>query len=901
MSDLPQEGRLPRRRRRLRRTLALLGILVLAALAGLVAWNEIDGSQPLAALPPQFDLYASVGSVSATVSRLEGLRAFDELVSDPALAPVRAALAAARGDSFLASPYFRFLADRPARVVVIGSSYLAAADLGVLGCLGRLLPLAGRELRSRGIIYRYADGTSRMQLGSAGQRVGLALRGRLLLASNSTALLDAALHRASSSGTDTASGAQPSSLAERASTEGLGLDPPPSGSIRILLSGERISSALISGDTPGVLLRSGIAFPRDCAVDLSLSNQLISVDALVPISSSDGRIASLLGRRSSVPAILPVLPASTHYLSVLSEGSLEELWAASSGILGPAGQATYARAENACRAALGMDFKQLLYSWAGGELGAFGLAGSEEPVFFLRVADESARRAAFERLFSGAVLGNDDSTVIAGQRISRLHVPWYVKDLMALAGADLPEPYWITAGGFLFVSDSAENLSLVSEVARSGDTLPRAEVYKRLMTGTGADAFALVYYSLDRSLPFFLRGSGPIKRALMLYGTGMLLLRNEGSDGIRVSLRAVSSGEAPSVSELPGFPLAAGDRLAGPPLPAGSGASLALVLPLDDARIVSRPLAGGAAVEQTLDAEAALVGVSAPGGGGPEVWAVTKRGTVYRLGPALAERQPFPVATGYRPTSPPAALPADSAGRRGIAFGVKEGGYLIVRDDGSHEHVQLPGEAALLAPPVFADGWSAVYAKSFDGHIHLFTASGEEAPGWPVPVDGIGYGSPFFVRGSSGLALGFLTQAGQLDLFGLDGKALSGFPIRLDGVFYHAPVTAAGHIYALSSQGTLYHVTPEAGLVGRAAEPGLAAESSYLAAMSLGSGAPLLIGLGGGNRIFAFTLGLEALQGFPVPGALRPTAVDLNGDGSLDLLTAGLDDAIHAYAVRDTP
>ena len=898
MSDL-SAGEGPRTKHLPRRFFAGVALVLLLSIAALFVWNAVDRTDPLRALPARFDAYASTGSVSATLERLARLRAFDELLSDPSLSAFRGALLGLRSNSFLASKAFRVLANRPARVVALEGSFLAAVDLGPLGAVARLLPVAGPWLASKGFDYRYADGISTVSIGAPHQGVELALRGRLLLASTSPRLIDQAIERSSGVRPLATGSAGPLDLAQRARAEGLGLDPPAPGVIRILVDGGNLASRLSAGDAVSFPLRAGISFPKDCLVDLDVSNDRLAIDALLPVTSADAGLATILDRRSSVPAILSLLPSSTEYLSAISTSSLRDLYSAASTFLGPGGEAAYARAENACRSALGKGFDELLYSWAGGELGAFGLSGSDEPVFFVRVADESARRAAFEALFASAVLDSNTKTVVDGMRIPRIEIPWYVKDLLALVGADVPEPYWIVSGGFLFVSSSAENLRLVAGTASSGDSLPRSQAYRTLMAGTGADALALVYYSLDRSLPFFLRGSGPLESALRLYGKGVLLVRSEGGGRLGVSLRAVSGQPAAAVSELPGFPIAAGGRLAGPPLAVGTGGETTLLFPLRGGRIVARPLGVGETIDQSLDAEAQLVSTPGEKTGSTEVWALTRSGTVYRFGPRLDESAPFPLATGYRPSSPPAALPPDREGRGGIAFGVREGGYVAIAADGSLRHVELPGEPPLLAPPAFAEGWTALYAKSFDGRLHLLDAQGKEAAGWPVQIEGIGYGSPFFVRAAQGLAVGFLTQAGKLVLCALDGTELPGFPLSLDGVFYHAPVATAGHIYALSSSGTIFHVSPEGGLIGRSSSPDLATESSFLVSLALGKGgARYLFGLGSGNALYGFSLGLESLPGFPVSGALGPVAADLDGDGAAEMLVGGLDDMVHAYSFR---
>jgi hypothetical protein len=92
----------------------------------------------------------------------------------------------------------------------------------------------------------------------------------------------------------------------------------------------------------------------------------------------------------------------------------------------------------------------------------------------------------------------------------------------------------------------------VTSVA-SRDFLEDSETWKRLDPRGGASSLSL-FYSLDRSVPFFLKGDTFIARVLKLYRQGVADLSFQ--DGLaRLSL-SVADSEPVGMSPLPGFPRA---------------------------------------------------------------------------------------------------------------------------------------------------------------------------------------------------------------------------------------------------------------------------------------------------------------------------------------------------------
>ena len=90
--------------------------------------------------------------------------------------------------------------------------------------------------------------------------------------------------------------------------------------------------------------------------------------------------------------------------------------------LDPRAAANLESADRASRLLFGIGLNELLFDWIGPDVAVFGLEGRPKPVFALQIADEGARKRAFDRLLSSVAVTGDDSTVLDGYRITSYNV-----------------------------------------------------------------------------------------------------------------------------------------------------------------------------------------------------------------------------------------------------------------------------------------------------------------------------------------------------------------------------------------------------------------------------------------------------------------------------------------------
>ena len=877
---------IPRKRRVFPRILVTFLALVLLGTAVLLAWSILDRSPITDALPDGFSAYARISSAGSFFESLIALQTADALLAAPEAAGVRALVDALRREPFFKSRAFRILADVRMDGALYGTSYLAAVDLGIRSVLTRTAPFWGPWLSLSGLTYSRSSGYSRFLYKTGDTIIHAGVRKNLLVLSADEPLLERAL-ASGGAGRDAETAEVLSGRAPK--------------DLRILLRTAELLSGFQAGSDPAGRFLAGLDLPGFAAVDLSVSNANVQLTLELPVSSKQSALSALISTRSRPPAVLSAFPESVQYFSVLSAGSLEQVRDAALPVLGASAEDAWKRADAASRAALGLGLGDLLLSWAGDEFGVFGLEGRTEPVFFLKVRDEARRRRVFQQAFQSGTLGEDSAAVLDGIRVPRIVVPWYIHALLSAVGAEVPQPYFLVEDGYLLFSTSAESLVTAAREARAGKVLPRTDSWRRVSSGIPADAAAMIYYSLDRSVPFFLRGEDPLAGFLRQYGEGTASVRF-GDGRMKLALSAAALGGR-GARDLPGFPLRTERRpVGGVQAGRGSDRKVRLYWMEEGGTLVSYLPAAGIRKTLSLDDSGYFVLETLPDGAISAVWVVSRRGTVWRLDSDLAASEGFPRSTGTRPAAAPTL--ASSPAAKGLSsqprllVPLRDGGILSVSADGSTSSLPVTFEDPASAPIAHWNGILAVYPKSFEGTLWILDSDGRTLPGWPVALPGIGYGSPTLAPLGSSFRAAFLTQAGILSCWNDRGQPIPGFPVELEGVFYGTPLFAADYFWAVSESGSLYRV----GLDGRRSRSevrGLGSREPVLSAVDVdGDGRPEIFASGDGNALSGFDTDLEPLAGFPVPGTGRPAFADLNGVGEPEILSAVLDGTVRAVTFR---
>ena len=867
----------------LRILITILAVLILIP-AGLAGVSFIGRTAADRVLPGEYLAYIRIPEPMTAASHLLKHRALEKILADPGLASISKAAAAVRETGYLKNPILRFAADGPVSAAVYeDETFIVCYNTGILSPVAKLLPAVLSRMAVPDLYYVKAGKLSRFEFRpDEGQKLYFGPWKNLFIVTNREKTFESIV---SGESAETASEIEPhTKILSKKYDAGILMD-------------TKTLFAMYGDSDPQLSAVLSRLTPTDTGqAAVSIHEETLNIDIHLPIETDRPQLGKLLERESKVPEILDILPSSTQYATILSLGSLEELVQLAEEMRGDDISTLLRRANTSSSLLLGMNIEELLYSWSGEEMAAFGLTDRPRPVFAVKVADESKRKQVFDKLTSSFALTGDTSVVLDGVRIPRLRIPGFLKTLLGIWDIEIPAAYYLVEDGFLFFSESPENLLETIKANRRDTRLIRSDEWKILASGTPDSGGLSLFYSLERSVPFFLKGTDTVQRILQLYGKG--LARAAVYDaGLRLSLSAYSSDSAGPML-LPGYPADTGGRLRNSINVIGfkDKDEKRILYVVNEKQVFSKDPVSGDVYSITGPDPLYCIpdeGLKAGTPEDPAVWIVSERGVVNLTDGNLNPVDGFPLATGVRLSSPPGAYD-------GLLYlSGSDGSMNRISAEGIAETVPQPYSEILRSPPVFIkthDGSSiASYPKSFAGQIWLTDMDGGPRKGWPVKVSGIAFGSPVPITYKRNAYIAFLTQAGELSLFAEDGKLVDGFPVSLSGVFYIQPVFDGESLWTLSSEGRIYRVGLDAAYDSMAIQ-NLSAENGSILIYDIdGDKQPEIFVTGDGNILYGFTAGFSSLPGFPLPAWGKIWLGDLNGDDKTECLAPGMDNKIYGW------
>ncbi|MDR1239995.1 MAG: hypothetical protein LBK27_07765 [Treponema sp.] len=878
-------------KKKTKKALVVILIILIALPLAYAAMALIGRINPGEVIPDSYNLYFRVPDPVRLADGFLRHETLPEILAYPDLAPVIPLVRMADNSPALKKPAFRFfLRGRIEGALLRENRLLAAWDSGLLSPLLRFLPTLTKYITIPGLYYVQAGKNSRFEYRpEKGEPLFIGPWHNLLIISNNPQTFEAVLAGRARDGDLRGSGEK--AIMSKDYSAALLVSP---DLLRGILAGQepRIARAL-----------RNIDFSAPVEITLSPDSKKLDFHILAPVLTQSPPLRELLEEKSPVPNLTGLLPASAQYSTILSAGTLRELYNAAAVFSGPELESGMRRADASSRMALGIGLEDLLFAWTGNEFAVFGMEGRPSPVYVVQIGDERKRQEVFDQAFQTVVVNENIRLNLDGVRIPRIELPEFLQSFLHLWNIRVPAPYYTVHKDYLLVSESAETLlAAVREIQRN-NTLPKTALWRDLArSGSDSASFSL-FYSLDASLPFFLKGQTTISAVLSLYRQG--LLRITFDRGLVSLALSVIPGSGGGLSPIPGYPLEPGGKLGNhvygviPSAPEKKRLLLtrgrtALALNLQDNQFAE--LDGGAAPLWCIPA----AGLN-PRSGDGLAWVAGSQGRVSLVNENMEPVQGFPINTGLNLSAPPAP-PAAYGGN--LFLYDREGAVYVVDPQGKISSWETRFEAPLRSPPSFLSlrqgrTYAAVYPKSFLGEIWLLDAAGKALPNWPVPVSGIAFGSPLIFPRNNRVLVAFVTQAGELSVFDENAVPLSPFPLELEEIFFVQPVFDGDFLWLVSAGGVLYQVGLD-GTVLRQQIPNLRVqEEGYLEALDVnGDRVPEIFITGDGNALYGYARNFSSLNGFPLPVWGRPFFGDLNGDGKMECAGVGLDNKLYRWQFK---
>ena len=858
-------------------------------------------------------------SVSNPVRLLDGIlfhESLDEISAAPALAQAAPFLNMLKENPLFKNRMIRLAARGNLELALLPAgegarTLVAALDLGFFSPLLRILPIVSSFVNIPNLYYVQAGSNSRFEFRAGGMTLFIGPYRNLLFITDSSAIYESR----SAQGFD----------------ETFSIIKPSSYDAAFLLSGEFVG-ALLAGQDPGIAaILNNIEFDSRVEAGLSIYPKKLEFRLATPVSSRQSSLSRLLGQRSRAPGMAERIPADAQYATILSAGTLEDLYQAAL-VFSPGLDDTLKTAENSSRTILGLTLNDLLFSWSGNEFAVFGMEGRPHPVYAIQITDERKRLEVFDKAFKSIALNEDVRLNLDGMRIPRIEIPEFLQNLLRKWDLFLPSPYYIIHGDFLFASESAQTLLSALRAMQRNNVLPGTDVWRNISGGkTTASAFSL-YYSLDLSMPFFLQKNTAVSGFLSLYRLGLARMSFD-RGVVDISLSLVP-GSGNGIALVSGYPLDIGvsaDRLSNRVYGTGNGENLRIFFTSGNS-VVSVNAADNSIRELSGQGSQWVIPAYRQGGRNASAWIVSDRGRVTLVDASLEPAQGFPALTGVRLSSPPAAYEGKLylCGEDGRVHTVDENGGQGVWETSFAAAIRSP--PSFLTVPVKSGGrgsggaitYAAVYPKSFFGEIWLLDADGKAFPNWPAPVSidfesgddsldfewksspsgfagssGIGFGSPLLFSHNDRVYAAFVNQVGQLLVYDENAAFVPPFPLSLNGIFYVQPVFDGEYLWLASSDGTFFRVSLDGELLYQRISGFSVMEEGYITIFDCdGDKVPEIFITGEGNALHAYTRNFRSLEGFPLPVWGRPLFVQAQGGRKAEIFGMGMDRRLYRWQFR---
>jgi len=873
----------------------LIFFIVLAVIAaGLFVYYLVTLQDPTDYVPDDFALYLKVDSIRQIYDNVLDLKAADVVFSTPQLRFIYSAILEFKSNAFFKTQFFRQLLDRSAHFLITKDlSPVIIFDPGLLSLGTRALPLLQvffnldqlniKVIQHEGItIYSYSP--------APGQNFYFALNNNLIFLSTKEQNIQK-LYEIKKSGKNVKNNSELTALSGKVSQKGF---------IQLYMSTPDLIDSTLQGIPELRAVLDGITLNRYSVLSFFLSNDRLHLNAYTNINVTDPTFGELLSYNAPVPGVMNYLPQKTNIFSCINFKTFKDMYRTALVLKGNEIQGTYKTIDDACKTLFGASIQQLFFDWTGSEAGAITMAGSADPIIYLKIRDKAKFENAFKKINESLVLDTDTSLLMDQVRVSKIAFPAFIAKIVDAFVKGIETPYYLVIDDYVFFCMNAENLANLRNSYRGGALLIKDEKYRNVANTVPQNANIYMYYNFAVSQPRFLGRGTLLSKLLGLYEKGIFSIKLSDSE---ITINIAAAGIAGSkTTPYPGFP----KQLEYAPdsdviCKNVIGSDLPEIIYVDERNyLIIQELFGDSKYEAQVAGDSVPLVMRDAATGKSDIFVFSKAGTLYKFSPDAHALSPFPLATPFKNSFPPVTV-----GDKLLFYSQSERALSLVNEQGQTQKLPLKLEHDVLSPPAYLNGLLAYYPKSFENSVWESDLQGKIKNGWPQEVGGISFCSPVLFKDHTGRVLtAFLTQAGQLSLWTGSGKSVAGFPKDLEGVYYADPVPMTyegeknGCLVTLSEDGLLSVLTLRGEILKSKKIEGGGDKNYKPVVFDFDrDGTDEIFLYGARNTVLGYDAKLNPLPGFPIPGSRKPSFDDLNYDRKYEIIVGSYDKNVYVYTL----
>lgn len=861
----------------------IIVLVLLVAIGGLFAFSSLDKKKSLAMVPHDYSVYVHTDSAWAAVEPLLDLEAVDMFLSTPDLAPIRGAFMQLRASEWRNNKVLSFLASKSIDAALYNDesndfTFLACVDLKGLSAASRLAPAYMKIFKPEIEGLTFENGIFVYQTDSSAFYVKAYKN--LVIASNNFELLQKSLE---------------ANHGEYSKKDLQVIKQKTDEPIQIIVNAKKLLKSVQSEG--GIVKELLKVIPEDglSSISFKVTDDDIRLQAHVPFelnADEELPLTPVLQKRSTTPSILSRFRENVQYYTILNAGTLEQLKNSFLPLFVNDAKFTWDKYNGLSKAALSITLDDLLFSWSGNEVVIFGIENRNDPVFAIQIKDEKQRQKVFEKFLSSILVRDNSSLILDGIRIPRIELPAFLQDFLSIFGVSLPKPYYLIQDGFIYFTESPENLSEIHKSENKIGKISADENWAFISKDLSSEATMSLYYNLERSVPFFLKSNANLAKVLALYSIGRTDFSINDSEFV-VQLSAISKRNDKS-GKIAGFPFELKGKVDGELVAESDDPKAknnALYWVENKHKLVSMEIPSTTVTEFDIS-DTAFICPCRGKNIQPDkaIWVITGHGAVYLMNRKFEAAKDYPILLNDNISVRPAVV------NNGLYICTESGRFVYVDYDGTTRDIEISLMGSVKATPSvyeFKDGKKiiALYDKSFFGKVQVIE-DWEEGRSFVFDVSGISYGSPAFLGTKNDLPkVAFITQNGNLYIWDLQSEECE--QKQIPGMYKTNVVSMEDCFYVLSTAGVLTKVPVVEEEPLSVQLPGVTCNEAFVTVNNSS-----IYVCPDSNVIYGFDKNLELIYPFPVKGWGRPAFGDINGDKKTDCFTLSVDNKLYAISLR---
>ena len=884
-------------------SLTVLIFLIVLPLAGFLLYSAIDGADPAEHIPAGHYAYINLPSAGGFIQKTLSMKTLDAVFASPETAQIQGLIRSLRASPELSAWWFKTVSnvrvDAAAYTVSEENSggepkdkndFLIFAKLGFRSAATRLAPVILKIkpglISSIKELETVTENNLKYWIYNAnGQLIYIGTFKDCIIASTSKNLFIQSFSKYNDENT-----AQIKNFIRSSRKDSISI----LSNINYFTGSIKRDNSILSNAV------TNLNFDKNTILNFNLHDTDLSASGNCNWQTENDGLKTILQRQSAVPGILNRLPKSASYITLINMGEPEFLFNNGTILFNSSILNSYKSASQASKFLFKKDINELLFSWMGEEIGMFGLEHSEEPIFFVSLKDENKCRAVFEDIFASIFVDKDTSAVVDGLRIPRIEFPDLVKALLRSFKIELPRPFYVISNGYLYLSQNAEAAASFVNDVKAGNLLVKTENWKTITKNISPETSIFMYYTVEDRIPNMLKGIDILKPILKDYGKGVFSIKLNKEQKLFFEFYTQKT-ETHSLGELAAFPYKSEEKITSNIYCGKNTSNVPFVYWAAGKTVYALNLADKTLQSLKLD-DKAYLNVNIANNKITSVWAVSARGTVYKTDYLLKAESGFPILTGEKFGAEPKFI------NEGIVLPILNKPVLLFVTKDAQIFFSDTMGAKLKNSPYIFENTIAALPRSFDGEVYLFEADGKIKENYPVQLGAISAVQPILYHNEKKeLWVAILMEDGKFLLKPCNGGVQVfddeeiGYSINLNVSCRVQPVYSANlkTFFLIADAGHLYKINTQCKILDKIALKQKNADDYAITLMDLtGDKLDDVIVSGGGNAIYAYTSNLAEIYGFPVAGKGVPRLIDVDGDGTTELITCGIDNNIHSYRMQ---